>query len=72
MATSGRGLVGDGVGSGKGIISCIGNSADIGYSIRGYDPIDSVEDPSASLISDFDIPKEMLIVNDTVEDDLIY
>ncbi|MGC3981841.1 MAG: hypothetical protein QM808_11310 [Steroidobacteraceae bacterium] len=51
---------GDGVGSGNGVIICIGASAPSGYSLAGYDPLDDATDSNSMSVSDFDIPPALL------------
>jgi hypothetical protein len=47
---------GDGLGAGKGTITCIGTNAAAGYSLRGYDPLDDPTNPASSSVSDLDLP----------------
>jgi len=46
----------DGVGSGSGILSCIGIDPPSGFSLYGYDPVDTLSDPDSAAIADFDLP----------------
>jgi hypothetical protein len=50
---------GDGVGAGAWTFPCLGRSPPAGFSFKGFDPNDNAADPSAALVSDFDIPPPM-------------
>ena len=67
-----RDIDGDGVGGGVGTLTCLGLLPDSGFSLYGYDPVDNLNDPDSPRILDFDIPKEMLIVSDSVEDGIFF
>jgi hypothetical protein len=51
---------GDGVGSGKGSVMCIGASAASGYSLRGYDPLDDPMNSNSASVNNFDILPTLL------------
>lgn len=53
---------GDGVGSGRGTITCIGSAPASGSSLYGYDPLDDASDPSSSLTARFDLPSWLLSI----------
>ncbi len=59
---------GDLVGSGPGKVSCIGKTPSDGYSILGYDPVDSLSNPESSNITDFDLPPSIITVIASEED----
>ena len=59
---------GDGVGSGLGDTTCIGDSASDGYSIFGYDPVDTLLDPDSFSITDFNIPTSIITVMESDAD----
>jgi len=65
-------LDGDGVGSGKGLLTCIGSAPESGFSFLGYDPIDDLSNPDSKMISDTDIPPYILsapaVLSESVED----
>lgn len=53
---------GDGVGSGPGETTCVGEFAPYGYSLLGYDPLDNLSDPDSFSITELDIPISALVV----------
>lgn len=59
---------GDGVGSGQGETTCMGELASDGYSIFGYDPVDTLLDPDSFSITDFDIPASTITVMESDAD----
>jgi hypothetical protein len=53
---------GDGTGSGGVQVRCIGQHAPVGYSLLGYDPIDSLTDTNSALISNLELSTWLLLV----------
>jgi hypothetical protein len=64
-----RDIDGDGVGGGRYELHCIGNQMPIGYSMRGYDPLDTLNDPDSAHVSDFDL--RQIYVDPSHSDDLV-
>jgi hypothetical protein len=63
-----RDVDGDGVGSGAGQTTCMGNIPPPEWSMRGYDPVDSLTDPDSISISDFDLSPAVLTPPQSGED----
>lgn len=62
-------LDGDGVGSGPLQPLCVGLGPPPGSSFLGFDPLDSLTDPNSTLVSDFDLNFQSLIVDSDGDDD---
>jgi len=60
---------GDGVGSGRLSVRCIGSRAPAGLSMLGYDPLDVLGDPDSLRISDFDSEIRSYLVQPRKRDD---
>jgi hypothetical protein len=63
-----RDIDGDGVGSGPYQLQCIGGQPSAGLSLRGYDPLDLLNDPDSPLVADFDVGQH-IFVDPTLEED---
>ncbi len=62
---------GDGVGSGRGELSCMGARAPSGQSMLGYFPIDTLRNPESESVSDSELPVYILIAIDSDGDNKI-
>ena len=63
---------GDGVGSGPFQPLCVGLGPPPGSSFLGFDPLDTLTDPSSALVSDFDLNVPSLIIDSDGDDDDIF
>jgi hypothetical protein len=52
---------GDGVGAGRGEVSCVGAAASPGRSLFGYDPVDNPSDPAAVTVSNTELSPWQLL-----------
>jgi hypothetical protein len=64
-----RDIDGDGVGSGPYQLQCIGGQPAAGLSLRGYDPLDVLNDPDSPLVADFDVGQHIFVDPTGEEDD---
>lgn len=60
---------GDGVGSGAFDVRCIGTNAAVGFSLLGYDPLDTLSDPSSAQVSDLELDVLNIVVDSDGDDD---
>ena len=54
---------GDGTGSGSFTVRCIGQHAPAGFSLLGYDPVDSVNDQNSALVSELSLSSWLLAIH---------